>query len=241
MRTLKKLLFASALLMLGMSSCTKIPDPEFTLTMQYPYVNQYSQTSFAPYFYVQPVYFANYVIKTAKATNGMKTYTLSNIGYGVQTTEGQTDSELPSGTYTITATSTGGDINTISTTFNLNSNQIMGELMVDSLIYSAKDNLIKAGWQPVENATAYCLAMTPVLTDEEGNNILIEPQTQFIYWNESNKKATFGTYRGDESMRGNKYKIAVAAFSGTTRPNVVILRDNHTARIITWGTEESGD
>ena len=49
MRTLKKLLFASALLMLGMSSCTKIPDPEFTLTMQYPYVNQYSQTSFAPY------------------------------------------------------------------------------------------------------------------------------------------------------------------------------------------------
>lgn len=38
-------------------------------------------------------------------------------------------------------------------------------------------------------------------------------------------------------MRGNKYKIAVAAFSGTNRPNVVIRRDNHTAQIITWGTE----
>lgn len=237
MRTLKKLLFASALLMLGMSSCTKIPDPEFTLTMQYPYVNQIADDKFTPYFYVQPVYYANYVIKSAKATNGEKTYTLSNIGYGVQTADGQSDSKLPEGTYTITATSTGGDVNTISTTFNLNSDQILGEVVVDSLIYSAKENSIRAGWRPVENATAYCLVMTPVVTDKDSNNIVVEPQTQFIYWNENDKKATSGTFRGNESMRGNKYKIAVAAFSGTNRPNVVIRRDNHTARIITWGTE----
>lgn len=80
-----------------MSSCTKIPDPEFTLTMQYPYVNQIADDKFAPYFYVQPVYYANYVIKSAKATNGEKTYTLSNIGYGVQTTDGQSDLKLPEG------------------------------------------------------------------------------------------------------------------------------------------------
>lgn len=237
MSTLKKLLFASALIVLGMSSCTKIPDPEFTLAMQYPYVKQLSDNDFVPYFYVQPVYFANYVIKSAKATNGVRTYTLSNIGYGVQTSEGQSDSKLPEGTYTITATSTGGDVNTISTTFDLNSNQILGEVVVDSLIYSAKDNLIKGGWQPVENATAYCLAMTPVVTDTEGNNIVVEPQTKFIYWNENDKQATFGIYRGDMSMNGQKYRISVVAFSGSSRPNLVVREDRHTARIITWGTQ----
>lgn len=237
MRVLKNLLFVFALLVLGMSSCTKIPDPEFTLEMQSPYVNQLADDRFVPYFYVQPTYFANFVIKNARATNGEKTYTLSNIGYGVQTSEGQSDSKLPEGTYTITATSTDGEVSTISRTFNLSPNQIMGEVVVDSLIYSASDNLIKAGWQPVENATAYCLAMTPVVTDTEGNNIEVEPQTQFFYWNENDKKATSGTFRGNENMRGNKYKISVAAFSGTSRPNLVIRKDNHTARIITWGTE----
>lgn len=237
MRILKKLLFASALLVVGMSSCTKIPDPEFSLEMQKPYVNQFSKTSFAPYFYVQPLYFANYIIKNAKATNGLKTYTLSNIAYGVQTSEGQSDSELPEGTYTITATSTGGDVSSISTTFNLSPDQIMGDLVVDSLIYSAKDNVIKAGWQPVENATAYCLSMIPIVTDSEDKNVLLEYATSFIYWNENDKKATSGVFRGDESMRGKKYKISVAAFSGTNRPNLVVQRDNHTAKIITWGTE----
>lgn len=239
MRSLKSLLFASALVVVGMSSCTKIPDPEFTIDMQKPYVNQISDHEFAPYFYVQPVYFANYVIKSAKAVGKDKTYTLSNIAYGVQTGFGQSDSKLPEGTYTITATSTGGDVsvNTLSVDFDLTDDQILGEVVVDSLIYSAKDNIIKAGWQPVENAAAYCLVMTPVLTDEDGNNVLMDYQTSFIYWNESDKKATSGVFRGNDNMRGYKYKIAVAAFSKGSRPNVVIRRDNHAARIITWGTQ----
>lgn len=234
MKKLKKLLFVSALLVVGMSSCNKIPDPVFELNMLNPYVSQLAPDRFVPYFYVQPTYYGNYIIKTAKATNGEQTYTLSNIGYGVQTADGQSSSSLPQGTFTITATNTVGETNSIAVTFDLKTDQIMSELVVDSLIYSV-DEGIRAGWQPVENATAYCLVMTPVVTDSEENDILVEPSTEFIYWDVNNKKATSGAYRGGEALRGRKYKIAVAALSGTQRPNVIIQRDNHTAKIITWG------
>ena len=238
MKTLKtlKLLSISALVVLGMSSCEKIPDPEFGLAALNPYVEQLSDGRFVPYFYVQPTYYANFYIKKATASNGKITYSMSNIGYGCQTSANQSDNKLPEGTYVIKVTATTGETDSLKVTFDLKESQIMGDLVVDSLIYDPSDG-IKAGWQAVTNADAYCLAIMPVAEDSEGNLIDAKPSTSFIYWNSEDKKKTSGVFRGNTNIvKGQRYRIAVAALNGKERPNVVILKGE--SKLITWGEKE---
>lgn len=234
MRKLKdfKLLLASGFFALGLSSCLDIPDPDFSLNVLDPYVQQISANEFVPYFYIEPTYYANYTIKSANATNGAKSYSLKNIGWGAQTADWQSDTQLPKGTYTISAVSTGGEVATAAVTFNLKENQIMGELVVDSLVYSI-ENGIQGAWQSVENADAYCLALTPMLLTQDSTYMVYERGTSFIYWDENKKDVTSGVYRGDNSMNGQMYKAAVVAMNGEKRPNVVMLRSKPIT--ITWG------
>lgn len=238
MRTLKhfKLFLTSGILTLGLSSCLDIPDPEFSLNMLDPYVQQVTANEFIPYFYIEPTYYANYTIKSANASNGVKNYSLKNIGWGAQTGDWQSDSKLPEGTYTISAVSTGGEVATASVTFDLKEKQIMGELLVDSLVYSV-DKGIEAAWQSVENANSYCLALTPMLLNADSTYMVYERGTSFIYWDENNKNVTKGVYRGDNSMNGQMYKVAVVAMNGERRPNVVMLRDRKKAITIVWGKD----
>lgn len=235
MRRLKKmkLLSISVLLLAGMSSCVDIPDKEFSLNLRKAYVEQISRDEFIPYFYVQPVFYADYVIKSGTATSGDITYNLSNIGIGCQTSTYYGDSKLPEGTYMITATSTAGETANISMAFNLKETQVMGDLIVDSLIYSKSEG-IKVSCQPVKNADAYCLLLTPVVKDQDGNEIVVKPSTVFGYW-DSDRKKTSGTFRGNEfTEKGMTYKVAVAALSGESMPNLVVLKSTSKNITIEW-------
>lgn len=235
MRRLKKLklLSLSALLVVGMGSCVDIPDVEFSLNVRKAYVEQISQDEFIPYFYVQPVFYANYVIKSGIASSGDVSYPLSNIGIGCQTSAYTGDSKLPEGTYMITATSTAGETATTFMTFDLKETQIMGDLVVDSLVYKKNDG-IRVSCQPVKNADAYCLLLTPVVKDAEGNEIDVKPNRIFGYW-DSDKKKTSGVFRGNEFMeKGGTYRVAVAAVNGQNMPNLVILKSTEKNITILW-------
>lgn len=235
MRTLRKfqLLAISTILLLGVSSCFKAKEPTFTAVVGTAYINQ-AGNYFKPYIYVYEAYSRQFA--TIHVTNSTEEYPMKTIGIGKQTDLSSylypLLTSIPTGKFDITTIGADGEQSSTSITFNIKESQIMGNLNVKTLTYTASDG-VKGEWEAVTNATAYVLAITPIYKDAMGLDIYAEPETAFLYWDANDKTALSGTIKEGYFVNGQTYSIAVAAISGSQFPDVLVQKGS--PLIITWG------
>lgn len=223
MRTLGKLklLTASALLMIGMSSCLKSSDPGFQFGVMQPYMMQKGHGDNATFAPAIRIYAYEPILKAVaeykgetysfSAANTDKTVMDMSLGY-IYTAD-----SIPNGVYTISASNVQGETASLPLTFDIDKR--LGELKVTSFTYKASEG-IKASWEKTDNASAYYLLV------RSGDDRF----WQIYNWAEGAlPELTSGTFRANWE-KGTEIEVAVAA-------GYRLLFTAGPTEHITWGTD----